>query len=60
MDQVITLVALLFIGVLTVSAYKIAMSHWKECKANEWCVVLRNGEMVKCGIGLNTWVMPGD
>lgn len=31
-----------------------------ECKANEWMIIMRNGEMVKCGVGLATWIMPGD
>ena len=41
-------------------AYKVALGYWHESKANEWMVVIRNGEMVKCGIGLATWIMPGD
>jgi hypothetical protein len=31
-----------------------------ESSANEWLIVIRNGEMVKRGIGLCTWIMPTD
>lgn len=37
-----------------------AQSLWRESKANEWLIVMRDGQMVKCGIGLQTWVMPWD
>jgi len=41
-------------------AWKTAQQFWHEAKANEWMIVIRNGEMLKKGIGLCTWVMPGD
>lgn len=55
-----TLVVLLFMGYVAWKAYQEAMKLWKESAANEWMLVLRNGEMVKCGIGLNTWIQPTD
>jgi hypothetical protein len=54
------LVVLLFLGILTKHAFNLSQTLWKESKANEWMIVMRNGEMVKCGIGLQTWVMPHD
>lgn len=29
--------------------------RWVEAKPNEWLVVIRNGKMVKAGVGLKTW-----
>ena len=40
--------------------YKVAIQYWVESKANEWMLVIRNGELLKSGIGLATWIMPGD
>ena len=40
--------------------YKVALQYWKESKANEWMLIIRNGELIKSGIGLACWVMPGD
>jgi hypothetical protein len=40
--------------------YKTAIQFWVESKANEWLIIIRNGKMVNQGIGLATWVMPGD
>ena len=60
MDYGSTIVTLLFLGYISWAAYSQAMSLWRESKANEWMLVLRNGEMIKSGIGLNTWINPGD
>ena len=40
--------------------YKLAIQFWVESKANEWLIIIRNGKMINQGIGLATWVMPGD
>jgi hypothetical protein len=40
--------------------WKAAANFWQESKANEWMLVIRNGELIKSGIGLACWVMPGD
>lgn len=40
--------------------YKTALNYWIEAKPNEWLLVIRNGELKKCSIGLCTWLMPGD
>lgn len=31
-----------------------------QAEANEWLLVIRNGELLKKGIGLSSWTMPGD
>jgi len=41
-------------------AYKTALNYWIEAKPNEWLLIIRNGELKKCSIGLCTWLMPGD
>lgn len=41
-------------------SYKKVLTLWVESKANEWLIVVRNGEMIKKGIGLACWTMPGD
>jgi len=40
--------------------YKWALQFYIESQANEWLIIIRNGEMVKKGIGLCTWKMPYD
>jgi hypothetical protein len=55
-----TLVLLVFLGMLGKQAFEYAQTLWRESKANEWLLVMREGQMVKCGIGLQTWVMPQD
>lgn len=40
--------------------YKWALQFYIESNANEWLIIIRNGEMVKKGIGLCTWKMPYD
>ena len=52
--------AVIMVGIVGYIAYKQLMSYWVEAKANEWMIVIRNGEQVKKGIGLCTWIMPGD
>lgn len=40
--------------------YQKSLDYWVEAKPNEWLLVIRNGELVKCAVGLNSWIMPGD
>ena len=60
MDYGSALVVLLFLGYASFVAYQQAMALWRESNANEWMLVLRNGELVKSGVGLNTWISVGD
>lgn len=55
-----TLLVLYYLGLLGKAAFEYSKTLWKESKANEWMIVMRDGNMVKCGIGLQTWVMPQD
>ena len=55
-----TLLPLIIIGAAAYYGYKYALNFYIESKANEWLIVIRNGEMVKRGIGLCTWIMPTD
>ena len=55
-----TAAMLLFVGAITLQVFKWVTDHMKSCTGNKWMIVLRNGEMVKCGVGLNTFVWPGD
>jgi hypothetical protein len=41
-------------------AYFIILPFYKTSSAEEWMLVIRDGKMVKQGIGLCTWTMPGD
>lgn len=41
-------------------AFEFAMNFWIEAKANEWMLVIRNGDMIKKGVGMATWTLPGD
>jgi len=35
-------------------------SKWVESDPNEWMIVLRNGKLVRSGIGLKTFVFPNE
>jgi hypothetical protein len=41
-------------------AYFMILPFYKTSSAEEWMLVIRDGKMVKQGIGLCTWTMPGD
>jgi len=41
-------------------AFEFALNFWIEAKANEWMLVIRNGDMIKKGVGMATWTLPGD
>lgn len=40
--------------------FEIGMQFWIEAKANEWMLLIRNGQMVKKGVGMATFRLPGD
>ena len=42
------------------TAWEKAQDYWIQSKPNEWLLVIRNGELLKCSVGLGTWIMPGD
>lgn len=54
------IVILIFLGILAKKAYECQNLFWKEASANEWMLVIRDGHLVKSGIGLQTWVYPQD
>lgn len=57
-SPVLTLLGL--VAILAKKVYESRNIFWKEASANEWLLVIRDGELVKSGIGLQTWVMPQD
>lgn len=54
------LLPLVILAGLLYGLVKLAQQYWKDSKADEWMLILRNGELVKSGIGLACWTMPGD
>jgi len=54
------LLPLVLLAAMGYGLFKMAQQYWKESKADEWMLVIRNGELVKSGIGLACWTMPGD
>ena len=54
------LVVLLLLGYISRAAFRITADYWKESQPDEYMIVLRGGEMIKAGIGLKTFVLPGD
>lgn len=40
--------------------YQTALSYWVETGPNEWLLIIRNGNLKQCKVGLCTWLMPGD
>lgn len=51
-------VVLLLLGAITKYSYDFITSHFKEAKADEWMLIMRNGEMRKAGIGLKEVIWP--
>lgn len=51
---------LIVVGYGVYKAYFIAITFYKEAKANEWMLIIRDGKLKSCGIGLSTWSLPGD
>jgi len=55
-----TLLFFIIPGLIGYGLFKIFLHFWVEAKANEWLIVIRNGNLVKSGIGMSTWYLPGD
>ena len=51
---------LLVIAYAAYKVYLIAITFYKEAKANEWMLIIRDGKLKSCGVGLSTWSLPGD
>ena len=49
---------LALLGALGQQAYKFVSSHFQEAKADEWMLIMRNGEMRKAGVGLKEIIWP--
>jgi hypothetical protein len=50
-------------GVLVILLIAVGLylkSKWVESEPNEWMIVLRNGKLVRSGIGLKTFVFPNE
>lgn len=64
MDQYITpisqVVLYLFLGYISQKSFDILKNYWKEASAQEWMLILRNGQMVRAGVGMKTIVLPGE
>jgi len=60
LNIVTMLIPLFFVAATGYYGYIWALKFYVEAKANEWMIIIRNGEMIKRGIGLCTWVMPTD
>lgn len=64
MDQYIAPISqailLLFLGFISQKGAELIKNYWKEAEAQEWMIVLRNGEMLKAGVGMKTVVWPGE
>jgi regulator of protease activity HflC (stomatin/prohibitin superfamily) len=54
------LLPLVILGFVGKHAIELAKKYWVEGKANEWILVIRNGVLVKKGVGMATLTMPGD
>lgn len=54
------LIPLVVVGLVGFVGFKQCMNFWVEAQANEWLLVIRNGQLMKKGIGLCSWTFPGD
>lgn len=54
------LLPLVILGFVGKQAFELAKKYWVEGKANEWILVIRNGKLVKKGVGMATLTLPGD
>ena len=54
------LLPLAFLAYSGYKGYLWAQQFYVESQANEWLLIIRNGEMLKKGVGLCTWKMPYD
>lgn len=37
-----------------------AKNYWREARSDQYMLVLRGGQTIKTGVGLKTFIMPGD
>ena len=56
----IPIAALVAIKMVLTSLIDFVKGYWVSGKPNEWVLIMRNGEMVKAGIGLCTLRSPYD
>jgi hypothetical protein len=54
------LAPLVIIGYGAYRLYLLSNDYWIEGNPNEYTILCRDGNCIKQGIGLSTWVMPGD
>jgi len=54
------LAPLFIIGYAAYKFYFVALNYWVEGNPNEYTILCRDGQCIKQGIGLATWVLPGD
>jgi hypothetical protein len=54
------LVVLLFLGAISKTGFEFVKNYWKVAKPEEYMIVLRGGEMIMAGVGLKTFIYPGD
>lgn len=54
------LVPVISISLVGFAAFKYALHFWVESQANEWLLIIRDGNLKKKGIGLCSWTFPGD
>lgn len=54
------LILLLTLWRLLKNLVNFLQSLWVESEPNEWLVVIRNGNFVKAGVGLKTFIGPWD
>ena len=41
---------------VAISAALLMKKQWVESQPNEWLLVIRNGKMIKAGVGLKTFI----
>lgn len=51
---------LMFFGYCVYLGLMFLKQYLKQGNPTDYSILVRNGEMVKCGIGLSTWALPGD
>ena len=54
------LAPLVIIGYIAYRIYLVSKDYWVEGNPNEYTILCRDGHCIKQGIGLSTWIMPGD
>jgi len=55
-----TLLPLIFLAASGYLAFNVGQKFWFQGEAKNWVLHVRGGELIKKGIGLATWTMPGD